>query len=126
MNPKFNAWDEETKHMYHAGDDHVVLDSDGTCYNLQTGNKLIPLFWTGKHDKKNNDLFHYDVVKRKFLSRDDPAYDFYFTVFQVEWANILASFVLLDIDTQEVHRMNEYNDLIKVGNILEQPELLDG
>lgn len=78
MKPKFNAWDEETKTMYHAGNDHIVLDSDGTCYNLQTGNKLIPLFWTGKVDVNNKDVFDGDICKLsgdEYYSNEQVSFD---------------------------------------------------
>ena len=62
MNFKFNAWDEELKHMYKEGNEHVVLNSDGRCYNLQTDNELIPLFFTGKTDRLGKELYLGDLA----------------------------------------------------------------
>ncbi len=59
---KFRAWDDEINHMYYPPNSHIAMWCDGGCINLQTGKKLIPLFWTGLSDRNGKKIWEGDII----------------------------------------------------------------
>jgi len=66
---KFRAWDDEIKHMYYPPNSHICMWCNGECINLQTGKKLIPMFWIGLHDKNGKEIWENDLVKYSVRSK---------------------------------------------------------
>lgn len=117
---KFRAWDEKTKHMYYDSG-HVVLESKGECYNLQTGEKLIPLFFIGLLDKNKREIYEGDIVK----TAKGYVGDYYIDSALAEVKFEPPDFILL---TNKILPDNHWTDCEVIGNIYENtnlPKLLD-
>lgn len=113
---KFRAWDDEIHHMYYPPNSHIAMWCDGGCINLQTGKKLIPMFWTGLLDKNGREIFESDIVKYSVKSKT--------FIKVIEYSEILAGFWIIgDLDRlrEPIHWKIEV-----IGNIYEHfyyPEL---
>ena len=117
---KFRAWDEEVKNMYYPPNEHIIMEMGGKCLNLQNGVRLVPLFWTGLHDKNWKEIWEGDIL-RQFKGSE------YSTDFVVRWNQDRCGFWLnLSYKKEFPHlELAAYREGLEViGNIYEHPELL--
>ena len=128
MNPKFRAWTEEGKVMYYDvypfKDDTLLLSYDGFAFDEVPASDFILMQSTGLKDKNGKEIFEGDVVKYEVgrnTYTEEVAYDKNFAGFGVRDADTDIIFTFL--------QLADVVDLISlevVGNIYENPELLEG
>lgn len=124
MIPKFRAWFDSE--MY---DKPVVYD--GEFYldwrefeNGETYNGAVLMQSTGMFDKNGKEIFEGDIVKYKAgcnTFKEEVAYDKNFAVFGVMGANTDIIFTF-----EELFEDISINSLEVIGNIYDNPELLEG
>ncbi len=151
---KFRAWHTELKKMFSAeemGADQVTLMPNGQGFINVSGDstrlshflpQMIPMQFTGLHDRNGKEIWEGDIVKAGELGHlhRDSSYHSYSKVnpgdlFFVK--KLKSGFTLMDIKTPSdcnipnLHtNINNYNfwngskDLEVIGNIYESPELL--
>ena len=128
MKPKFRAWAEEGKVMYHDvypfKDDTLLLSYDEIAFDEVPASDFILMRSTELKDKNDNEIFESDIVKYKSgcnTYTEEVAYDKNFAGFGVRDANADIIFTFWELA--------EDIDLISlevIGNIYENPELLKG
>lgn len=124
MIPKFRAWFDSE--MY---DKPVVYD--GEFYldwrefeNGETYNGAVLMQSTGMFDKNGKEIFEGDIVKYKAgcnTFKEEVAYDKNFAVFGVMGANTDIIFTF-----EELFEDISIKSLEVIGNIYDNPELLEG
>lgn len=128
MVPKFRAWTEEGKVMYYDvypfKDDTLLLSYDEISFDEVPASDFILMQSTGLLDKNDNEIFEGDIVKYKAgcnTFTEEAAYDKNFAGFGVRDANadIIFSFGELAEDI-------DLSSLEVIGNIYDNPELLEG
>lgn len=130
MTPKFRAWLKEEKRMTDVHemtfiDGEVYLISDITGFYAYEEFKLMQS--TGLKDKNGKEIFEGDIVRYKYDNTNT------FTE-AVTYDEVLGGFGLVDNDAQggciftfgELSEDIEFTSLEIVGNIYENPELLEG
>lgn len=128
MIPKFRAWTEEGEVMYYDvypfKDDTLLLSYDEISFDEVPASDFILMQSTGIFDKNGNEIFEGDIVKYKIgwnTFTEEVAYDKNFAGFGVRdaKADIIFTFgeVFEDIDK---------SFLEVIGNIYDNPELLEG
>ena len=128
MNPKFRAWLKEEKRMTDVNemtfiDGEVYLISDVTDFYAYEEFKLMQS--TGLRDKNGMEIYEGDIVK--FSDCDDDVY-----ITPVVWDKNYACFGVsfsggypISFDYLEEF-YTELKDIEVVGDIYENPELLEG
>ena len=128
MKPKFRAWTEEGKVMYYDvypfRDDTLLLSYDKIAFDEVPASDFILMQSIGLKDKNNKEIYEGDIVKYKSgcnTYTEEVAYDKNFARFGVRGANtdIIFTFWELADDVDLI-------SLEVVGNIYENPELLEG
>ena len=128
MKPKFRAWTEEGKAMYYDvypfKDDTLLLSYDEIAFDEVPASDFILMQSTGMFDKNGNKIFEGDVVKYEVGQNaymEEVAYDKNFAGFGVKdaKANVVFTFGELSEDIALI-------SLEVIGNIYENPELLEG
>ena len=132
---KFRAWDKESKQMFRVqalqfyGENNTVdacwtngVDFDGESTlgepELNNLHNLVLMQYTGLKDKKSVEIFEGDVLFHPLQGRRKVFYPY---------SERVASYGLRDIDSgfgstlQDSHAVWEV-----IGNIYENPELLEG
>lgn len=127
MAPKFRAWLKEEKRMTDVHemtfiDGEVYLISDITGFYAYEEFKLMQS--TGLKDKNGKEIFEGDIVKYKSgcnTYAEEVAYDKNFAVFGVMGANTDIIFTF-----EELFEDISIKSLEVIGNIYDNPELLEG
>ena len=128
MNPKFRAWTEEGKVMYYDvypfKDDTLLLSYDEIAFDEVPASDFILMQSTGLLDKKGEEIFEGDIVKYEAgcnTVTEEVVYDKNFAGFGVKDAdaNIIFTFGELAEDI-------DLSSLEVIGNIYQNPELLEG
>lgn len=129
MNPKFRAWTEEGEVMYYDvypfEDDTLLLSYDEIGFDEVPASDFVLMQSTGLRDKNGKEIYEGDIVK--FSDCDDDVY-----VTPVVWDKNYACFGVsfggkypISFDYLEEF-YTELKDIEVVGNIYENPELLEG
>ena len=135
MIPKFRAWDEQCKKMREV----VAIDLyHGTYSWIFDDYKEVEQFWendkiedvtlmqyTGLNDKNGREIFEGDIVRWKDLeSFDDFKID---EVLKVEYSNEFLKWVAIDKNglQDDLYDFSDNRELEVIGNIYENPELLE-
>jgi uncharacterized phage protein (TIGR01671 family) len=109
---KFRAWDGE------------LMTGSLTLQEIVTDDTDFRQFWfdfkavmqfTGLHDKNGREIYEGDIVSWR---RDDETY-----THSIRWSEAFACF---DFPMTVVQQMPQFYELEVVGNIYENPELLEG
>lgn len=128
MEPKFRAWTEEGEVMYYDvypfQDDTLLLSYDEIAFDEVPASDFILMQSTELKDKNDNEIFESDIVKYKSgcnTYTEEVAYDKNFAGFGVmdAYADIIFSF-------EELAEDIDLSSLEVIGNIYENPELLEG
>jgi uncharacterized phage protein (TIGR01671 family) len=95
---------------------------------LEMLNDVVLMQFTGLHDKNGKEIWEGDIVRREVCSPDDMAYGAYGYAGIVKWER--GKFVIeCDEDNSFYDHMGDlfsWNELEVIGNIHENPELLNG
>lgn len=122
MIPKFRAWDEDSQRM--NGNVEIYIAKDKTIEVRPKDDKTIVMQSTGLKDKNGNEIFEGDVIKYKSgwkIFTEEVAYN-----------KNLGGFGVVDADAGIIFAFGELFEHINlgslevVGNIYENPELLEG
>lgn len=133
---KFRVWDKETKHMHICGEDiHDGISFENETnkayyYNLQNGcgslredSAYILMQYTGLKDKNGKDIYEGDII---FIKGETKLLDI---KGKVEYSNILAQFIITNTGSivNEAEPLGDYEeeDVEKIGNVYDNPELLE-
>ena len=144
---KFRMWHKEQKKMYSAeelGEDQMTLMPDGRGFanisgastklsQIDNGRKTIPFQYTGLKDKNGKEIYERDVVRCFYETWDfrtdrrepellDRAWINGITY--VEWNDCGGWYPFVDNDDGMPYPDTELSEVI--GNIYENPELLEG
>lgn len=130
MNPKFRIWDKVNKCW--ATDFTLSLEGELLCdggTTLFIKENFEILQWTGLQDIKAKDIYIYDVVRvHGNIWLDDKNYNSYDAVilYAAELGKLLVS-------SERWQYSEDYDDILMangalevIGNIYENPELLQG
>lgn len=125
---KFRAWTEEGEVMYHDvypfKDDTLLLSYDEISFDEVPASDFIIMQSTELKDKNNNEIFEGDIVKYKSgcnTYTEEVVYDKNFAGFGVRIAKTDIIFTFWEL-TEDIDLIS----LEVVGNIYENPELLEG
>lgn len=128
MIPKFRAWTEEGEVMYYDvypfKDDTLLLSYDEISFDEVPASDFILMQSTGLFDKNGKEIFEGDIVKYKVgcnTYTEEVAYDKNFGGFGVRDANADIIFTF-----GEVFEDIDKSFLEVIGNIYDNPELLEG
>lgn len=133
---KFRVWDKDLKKMHVCGEDihdSISFDEDGVAYyyNLQNGcgsstdeSVYILMQYTGLTDKNGKEIFEGDILHHTWNSGHDHILE---TISEVKWNN--AAFFVDDKKRSDwllsVHTLVDWAEVEIIGNIHENPELLE-
>lgn len=120
---KFRAWDERIKDFIIVGYiDFVNKEIEGLPYNIQEGQDAIIIKgfenleqFTGLYDKNGKEIYEGDILK-------NPDYE---EVFFVEYHDGVAGYVGWGDDKIAGCYLITGDDIEVIGNIHENPELLE-
>ena len=123
---KFRAWRAEAGHMHpHVGVFPTTckcpwsISSDGIMVNPLMGDKFILMQFTGLHDKNGKEIYEGDIVRDQ-----RPCGEIYIS--QVLWDETAAMYIISDPDETLTFADIHPAWLEVIGNIHENPELLEG
>lgn len=125
---KFRVWDKKTSLMY--SNDVVIYSLDMNnlfSYKYPELNKRVVIMqWTGLTDKNGTDIYGGDIVKfgtKSIGYNSDNDY----RILQIAWSDKLGAWVFDDGDRDFYRTWNAYiySDREVIGNIHENPELLE-
>ena len=124
---KFRAWHKLNKHMHYNVQDIYCDGELGDCFGdiLSTPSKFEVMAYTGLQDKNGTEIYEGDIVSAKYIydkRTTDKA--------QVIWREDKASFGLKSLkgltnEEYELYKITAEHNLEVIGNIYENPELLN-
>lgn len=128
MTPKFRAWTEEGEAMYYDvypfKDDTLFLSYDEIAFDEVPASDFIIMQSTGLKDKNDKEIYEGDIVKYKSGWKT-------FTE-EVAYNNNFGGFGVMDADADIIFTFGELlvhislSSLEVIGNVYENPELLEG
>ena len=128
MKPKFRAWTEEGKAMYYDvypfKDGTLLLSYDGIAFDEVPASDFILMQSTGLKDKNGKEIFEGDIVKYEAgcnTVTEEVVYDKNFAGFGVKDADAVIIFTFGEL-AEDI----DLSSIEVVGNIYENPELLEG
>ena len=122
MNPKFRAWTEEGKAMYHDvypfKDDTLLLSYDEIAFDEVPASDFILMQSTGLKDKHGKEIYEGDIVRFaltdgfNYVTSEDGVVTYKLGAFYV--VDGLAEYLISDVNTNKVE---------VIGNIYQNTEL---
>ncbi|WP_393965202.1 YopX family protein [Exiguobacterium sp. S22-S28] len=117
---KFRAWDSEKEEMAKVisigGEDITLQDDEGDIWDSVMGYIAYPMQYTGIKDKNDVEIYEGDIVIKSQFGYDGT--------FQVLFVEESSGFFLKDA-VSELWSMGSLNPIEVIGNIYENPELLN-
>lgn len=128
---KFRVWDSERKQMYNLSENrfsfglfegHRAISWEDVF--AEQHEELIPLQYTGLKDKNGREIYEGDVLHHHWNSGHDHMLE---TTSFVKWQN--GAFLVDDKKRADwllsMHTLAEWASVEVIGNIYENPELLE-
>ena len=107
---KFRAWAKGSKEMYYS---NFKINPDGKIETYGIYDYLELMQFTGLHDKNGKEIWEGDIVN---LSFTNGIIDYVPPQFMISCKNNIG----------EIHHFNFERTMDVIGNIYENPELLEG
>lgn len=133
---KFRAWDRDDKTMFvpnnichtRSGIEYTRELSDGMnikrYWQGESPNNVFLMQYTGQKDKNGKEIYECDIVRYCYdgldFKLDKVVIKEVITV--VKWSNYYLSFM---IENETCYLWNKINEIEVIGNIYENPELLE-
>lgn len=125
MVPRFRAWDKETKSM--NGMAEIYRNRNQEIELHPRDENIILTQSTGLRDENEREIFEGDIVKTtRFFGRADEVGGFYeYDKELIGIVKVLEGAWVIDTGNDVVHLWAEIEENEVVGNIYENPELLE-
>lgn len=130
---KFRAWSKSSKSF--INDDEYLIGLDGKFYQMSyiSGNyweegslvwnelkNIVLSQFTGLKDKNGKEIYESDIVRLWANPADYNGYEGHNYKGIIEWDDFSLGFILSD-----GHGLRDFNNIEILGNIFENPELLE-
>jgi uncharacterized phage protein (TIGR01671 family) len=119
---KARVWDTEDKKMYFIGEGDLgslAWDLDNLGYNTSSYYNYIDMLYTGLKDKNGKEIYEGDIVRNK-RHNFKTVIEYYGASFRCKSEGLPLSMYIDDL------LVDEKNQIEVIGNIYENPELLQG
>jgi len=115
---KFRAWDKENKDMYEWD---ILSQRSNLLEAIEMDKKelWILMQYTGLKDSKGKEIYEGDVLREPHKGFEPRQ------ILEVFWDDEMNSFQSRSIDKQHLYQTPLDNDFEVIGNIYENPELLN-
>ncbi len=117
---KFRAWDETEKHMYNW--ENLLNQNLKNIFTIPEECGYNIMQYTGLKDKNGKEIYEGDII---FIKGETKLLDI---KGKVEYSNILAQFIITNTGNivNEAEPLGDYEeeDIEKIGNVYDNPELL--
>lgn len=137
---KFRAWDETEKEMFYddiiiaygaAWQEEASFDQDAIRLK-KNGHQLVPMQFTGLHDKNGKEIYEGDVVRVIApLMLENPEWQTeYNGVYEIAWKGSEAKFGILTSRDEDMEPeywscpLEWWGSIEVIGNLYETPALL--
>ena len=118
---KFRAWDETEKHMYNW--ENLLNQNLKNIFTIPEECGYNIMQYTGLKDKNGKEIYEGDII---FIKGETKLLDI---KGKVEYSNILAQFIITNTGSivNEAEPLGDYEeeDIEKIGNVYDNPELLE-
>lgn len=119
---KFRAWHKEGQSMLFAGDEFGTKHGLDCCRFAMEGQPVELMQFTGLHDKRGEEIYEGDIVKHTMPHT--PYTERLSFLGKIEYVDVNCSFRTVS-DYYGEEPIHEDIELEVVGNIYENPELLE-